>query len=265
MRHKLYDSKSRCVLYLDTKADEQFWDEQWQLLAASMFKNPPRNREVVKITRRYLPLGARLLEGGCGLGQIVYALDKAGYSTHGLDFAPKVIESIAAHWPHLEVGCGDVRKLPSNDSSYDGYWSIGVIEHFIEGYNDIAQEMKRVLRSGGYLFLSFPSFNAFRKHRAMRGRYPVLDMGRENIADFYQYALDPDEVQARFEHLGFELIAKHGTNSMQGLAEDLHLFSFFQDLLQKLPAKIGTLVSMAMDLVIGRYAGHSCLLILRKR
>lgn len=265
MRKKLYDSQTQRILYFEKKADEEFWDAQWQQLASSTFKNPPRNRNTVNVTRRYLPVGAHLLEGGCGLGQIVYALDKAGFLTHGIDFAPKVVESINKHWPHLNVTCGDVRNLPYEDSSYDGYWSIGVIEHFTEGYDDIAQEMRRVLRSGGYLFLSFPSFNQFRQARARRGQYSRLDEGSQDMAHFYQYALDPQDVQGRFERLGFELMEHIGISSLLGLSEDLRFVAVAQNLLQKFRVRFGTVISMAMDLVIGRYAGHSCLLILRKK
>jgi 2-polyprenyl-3-methyl-5-hydroxy-6-metoxy-1,4-benzoquinol methylase len=265
MRTKIYDPQSHCLLYFEKKADEEFWDKQWQRLAANTFANPPRNRTTVRTTRRYLPAGARLLEGGCGLGQVVYALDKAGFSTYGIDFAPKVVKAINEHWPHLDITCGDVRKLPSDDSSYDGYWSFGVIEHFPEGYDDIAKEMRRVIRSGGYLFLSFPSFNSFRKARAAAGRYPLLAEGGHDKSHFYQYALDPQAVQAKFEDLGFELMDHRGESSLKGLAEDSRLASAAQQFLQKLPSRFETAISMAMDLLIGRYAGHSCLLILRKK
>lgn len=265
MRKKIYDARAHRLLYFERKADEQFWDEKWQQIASNTFAHPPRCRNIIRITRRYLPAGARLLEGGCGLGQVVYALDKAGFSTHGIDFAPEVVKAINEHWPHLEVTCGDVRELPGADSSYDGYWSFGVIEHFPEGYDDIAQEMKRVLRGGGYLFLSFPSFNRFRQARAESGQYPVLDESKCDMSHFYQYALDPQEVQARFERLGFELMEHRGSSSLLGLAEDSNLAAATQRLLQGFPSRFGTGISMAMDLVIGRYAGHSCLLILRKK
>jgi len=265
MRTKIYDAQAHRLLYFAKKADEEFWDEQWQELAANTFANPPRNRNIIRITRRYLTAGARLLEGGCGLGQVVYALDKAGFSTHGIDFAPKVVKAINKHWPHLEVTCGDVRKLPIDDCFYDGYWSFGVIEHFPEGYDDIASEMRRVLRPGGYLFLSFPSFNRFRQARAAAGEYSHLVEGNCDMSHFYQYALDPQDVRARFERLGFELMEYRGTSSLHGLAEDSRFANAVQHVLKRFPSRFGTGISMAMDLLIGRYAGHSCLLILRKK
>lgn len=265
MRRRLYDAQGHRLLYLDREADEQFWDEKWEMSAKATFAAPPRHRSTVRITRRYLPLGSRVLEGGCGLGDLVNALHTAGYAAAGIDYAPKVVQAINAHWPHLNVTEGDVRRVPCEDGYYDGYWSVGVIEHFPDGYNAIAREMQRVLRPGGYLFLSFPSFNSFRQSRASRGKYAHFLGSAEAMSDFFQYALDPLDVQANFRCLGFELVEHRGMSSLLGLAEDWRLAAATQRFLDRFPSRVATGVSMAMDLLIGRYAGHSCLLILRKK
>ena len=59
------------------------------------------------------------------------------------------------HRPELHPVLGDVRNLPLEDDSVDGYWSLGVIEHLYDGYGDIFREMYRVIRRDGYLFLTF--------------------------------------------------------------------------------------------------------------
>ena len=65
--------------------------------------------------------------------------------------------------PDLNIDFGDVRSLPYKKSSFDGIWSLGVIEHNWDGYDQILREAHRVLRSGGYFFLAFPSFSPLRK------------------------------------------------------------------------------------------------------
>ena len=239
MRRKLYDPLGNRLLYLDREANEQFWDEKWETSAKATFASPPRHGLTTRITRRYLPPGSRVLEGGCGLGDVVNALHKAGYAVTGIDFAPKVVQAINAHWPHLNVTEGDVRHLPCEDGLYDGYWSIGVIEHFPDGYDAIAREMQRALRPGGYLFLSFPSFNPFRQSRAAAGKYPQLSVIPGAISDFYQYALNPSDVRANFERFGFELVEHRGTSSLLGLAEDLHLAAATQRFLDLFPSRVG--------------------------
>ncbi len=265
MRRKIYDPLTNRLLYLDREANEQFWDEKWEKLSKVTFASPPRHGFTIRITRRYLSPGSRVLEGGCGLGDVVNALHDAGYAVDGIDYAPKVVQAINAHWPHLNVTKGDVRHIPCEDGSYDGYWSFGVIEHFPDGYGAIAGEMQRSLRPGGYLFLSFPSFNRFRQSRAAAGKYSQLSASRDMAADFYQFALNPSDVLADFEHLGFELIEYRGTNSLLCLAEDYYLIAAVQRFLDLFPSRVGTGISMGMDLLIGRYAGHSSLLVLRKK
>ena len=100
----------------------------------------------------------------------------------------------------MDIRQGDVRSLELESDSIDGYWSIGVIEHFYEGYSDISREMHRGLRSGGYVFLSFPSMNPLRKIKGKLGLYQ--DFNENKINDFYQFCLDPDDVIKNFQSLG---------------------------------------------------------------
>lgn len=205
------------------------------------------------------------MEGGCGLSQMVYSLVRAGYDVEGVDYAPNVVEAVNQHWPHLKVSQGDVRNIASADGFFDGYWSFGVIEHFPDGYEDIAREMGRILRPGGYLFISFPCFNGYRKRKARSGLYPILPIFDYKMADFYQFALDPVNVRAHFEALGFELVEQRGTNSLLGLAEDSKVASLVQSSLRRLHERLETVANSVLDLVIGDYAGHSALLIFRKK
>ncbi len=206
-----------------------------------------------------------MLEGGCGLGDVVYALDKAGYLAHGIDYAPRVVQAINEHWPHLNVSQGDVRHLDSPDGYFDGYWSIGVIEHFCEGYDAIVHEMQRIIRPGGYLFLSFPSFNPFRQSQAIARKYPHSTVSPEELTDFFQYALKPSDVQAKVASLGFELVEHRGVSSLQGFSEDWPLMADAQRVLDWFSPRLGTGISMLMDNFFGRYAGHSSLLIFRRK
>lgn len=264
MRTKLYDPLNDCLIYQDREANEQFWDDKWALAAKITFTNPPRHGLTVSITRRYLSSGAIVLEGGCGLGDVVHALEKAHFAVEGIDYAPKVVQAINANWPHLNVRIGDVRKLDCVDDYYDGYWSFGVIEHFPEGYDAIAAEMYRVLRPGGYLFLSFPSFSPFRRYRAKMGKYPVSELAARDMPDFFQFALDPESVRKKFEMIGFRLIEHRGTCALLGLAEDWPKLASAVGFIERISVRAATGISIAIDRLVGGYAGHSSLLVLQK-
>jgi SAM-dependent methyltransferase len=264
MRKKFFDSQANRLVYVDREATQQFWDEKWEEAASATFANPPRHGATVRTTLQYLKPGSRVLEGGCGLGDVVHALHKAGYQVEGIDYAPRVVSAIKSRWPHLNVSMGDVRQLGAPDGSYDGYWSIGVIEHFADGYEAVAQEMRRVIRPGGYLFLSFPAFNSFRQWRAAGGKYNRMPDGRGTPADFYQYALDPRSVATNFESLGFKLVERRGIDSLMCLSEDCPAVETVRRTMTRLPPRFGTGIGMAIDLLVGRYAGHSALLIFKR-
>ena len=48
----------------------------------------------------------------------------------------------------------DLDDLPVEDESVDGYWSLGVIEHFYDGYGEILSEMHRVIKRDGFFDIS---------------------------------------------------------------------------------------------------------------
>lgn len=103
----------------------------------------------MKTLRKYLP-GEKgiILEGGCGRAQHVYCMKYNGYNAVGVDFAERTVRAVNEAVPELDVRKCDVRNLPFRDGEIAGYWSIGVIEHFWDGYNEILDEMARVIRDG---------------------------------------------------------------------------------------------------------------------
>lgn len=198
------------------------------------------------------------------MGQFVYALDKAGFKVTGIDYAPKILNSINMNWPHLDVQFGDVRNLQFLDESFDGYWSIGVIEHFAEGYDEIAKEAYRVLRVNGIMFLSFPMLSPFRQMLARKGKYTETNSLAKELKDFYQFALNPVEVIDTFKKYGFDLKYQTGLNSIQGIAEDSKVGQIIDNFLESRIPKIRSGLSLILDSIIGNLAGHSKLLILQK-
>lgn len=261
--HKiLYDARHCRLVYLDRAANEQFWDEKWEGKTNAVFVNPPRHSVTVRLTRRYLPPRARVLEGGCGLGDKVYALANAGFDAIGVDFAPRVVSQIKRNWPHLQVHVGDVRQLPFADATFDGYWSFGVIEHFFAGFDDISSEMRRVLRPGGYLFLTFPMMNLIRRYQARHNKYPLFDADVHNLQTFYQFALEPAYVTAKMREIGFAPVYSGGMSVRACLAEEFRVCGKVNETLDHLG--VGAKVGRILDVLVGQHAGHSCLLVLRR-
>lgn len=264
---RYYDSDNRRLVYLSDHASSSYWDAHWNKHRDAIYKNPPANRSTIWITKKYLQPGSIVLEGGCGVGDKVFALDQAGYQVVGVDFAEDTVNLILKHWPHLNIKVADVRNLPFRDECIDGYWSLGVIEHFYNGYDEIAREMHRVLKPGGILFLTFPMMNRIRMSRVRKKEIPPIShCACEELIDmFYQFALSPSVVIRHFQELGFKLRKQGGLSSLDCLAEETTWFSKIDQLINQLPFGLRTKIGVIGDMIWGKYFGHVALVVFEKR
>jgi SAM-dependent methyltransferase len=212
------------LAYYDRAATPEFWDDRWKDLKDTpdlyeRFQLPAIIREPVAASVRK---GGRILEAGCGMGHIAYGLNRAGWECIGVDFAQKTIETIREIEPDLNVVCADVRHLPFPDETFDAYISIGVIEHFPDGYFEIFQEMDRVLRRHGIVLISFPAMNPLRRFKRSLGLYPASTGTDENdqTLEFYQYALDHRQVVNDLCNIGYTIKRIQWYEAWLGLADE---------------------------------------------
>ena len=110
---RFYD-RNRLV-YLGKAASSEFWDEQWSSLHTKKRIESTRNLIITGKTKKYLPKGSRVLEGGCGQGQYVYLLEKSGFSTTGVDFGEKTVKKINELYPSLDIRFGNIRNMDFDD------------------------------------------------------------------------------------------------------------------------------------------------------
>lgn len=262
MRQVVYWSDANRLVYLDEKATPEFWDQRWEDVGKP---GPVSSREeVVTVTRRYLPAGSRILEGGCGRANKVKAMTVAGYQATGVDFAEESVKAARLHYPELDIRQGDVRALEFPDAHFDGYWSIGVIEHFWDGYGEILAEAARVLRRDGFLFLTAPWLSPYRIRKALSGGYSQMDFEAEPDS-FYQFALSRQEVSEQIARHGFELVRWQGLASEISMTED---WERLQAPVRWLFGSSGSLPKRVVRKVVsnafGAYCGHSFLAVARR-
>jgi SAM-dependent methyltransferase len=263
MREIRYWPRKNRLVYLHAKATPGYWDAVWR--AEGKAPPPSAHDDVVRVTREYLPHGAVVLEGGCGRADKVKSLSVAGYRAVGVDFAEDTVKQARIDYPELDVRRGDVRALDFPDASFDGYWSIGVIEHFWSGYDGILAEAARVLKPGGVLFLTAPWFSPFRLRKAKAGRYERLDFVSEP-ANYYQFALARPEVSERLAAHEFELEHWSGVACEISMLEDM---ISLRRPVQWLFGSRGSLVKRVCRRVLveslNPFCGHSFLAIARRK
>lgn len=256
------------LIFLGEKATPNFWDQRWQ---SEDWKKTitcaRKGRYWSGILNRYLPdKSSRILEGGCGDGHLVDAMMHWGYKAIGVDFAAATIKKIKEVMPTLDVRHGDVRKLDFEDGYFDGYWSLGVIEHFWEGYEAIVSEMNRVLKVGGYAFVTFPGISVLDKLRILVGGYKQFC---ETVMPelFYQFGLEIQSVKEVFWQMGFEHIRTRWTGGLLGIARFWPGWRKINNKLTLLRRKneVAKLLCFTVSFALAPLCGHVALLVFRKQ
>jgi SAM-dependent methyltransferase len=114
--------------------------------------------------------GARVLDIGCGTGQVIARLEQAGFEAYGVD----VSEPNIARANRMNGRCQlyDGHRLPFADGYFASAGALNVLEHVDEPEAFIG-ELARVVAPGGRIVLSSPNFLrvfGFRDyHPRMRG------------------------------------------------------------------------------------------------
>lgn len=110
-----------------------------------------------QVERLGLRPGLRVLDAGCGRGEVLLACAKRGARVAGVDFSAAAVEitrETLADYPDADVRQGDVTALPWPDDSFDRIQNSDVIEHLDPPQTVPAlREFRRVLKPGGYLLL----------------------------------------------------------------------------------------------------------------
>lgn len=262
---KYFDSKNNRVVFIEHAPTEEFWSNHW--LEATAFSKRVKlgaDRGIVKqFTQKFLKAPARVLDAGCGIGQNVYGLQQWGYDAYGIDFTETVVQKTKEQFPDLAVSTQDVRQLNFPDNYFDGYWSVGVIEHFTEGYDAIITEANRVIKKDGYLFLTIPWFSPLRKRKARRGQYPVFS-DTIDMSNFYEFMLDDRQVIEMIERQGFTCVLRHPHDAVKGFKDET---TFLKPVFKKI-YNGRNLFSKGLRYIISYFfapfAGHIILLVFKK-
>ena len=134
----------------------EYWEGQWDDDVRTF------DGQVRRLLAAHLPSGGRVLEAGCGQGQVVAGLASLGHTVVGIDLAQRALADCHHRQPTLPLSVADVGQMPFPDATFNAVVSLGVVEHFEPGPLPVLQEHRRVLDDEGVLFLTAPARGWYR-------------------------------------------------------------------------------------------------------
>jgi SAM-dependent methyltransferase len=137
-----------------------------------------------------------LLDVGCGFGAFLEAAKSVGWRVYGVEvaFAPA---SIAAR--HHDVFYGYLSDAPYEPNSFDVVRLNNVIEH-VSSPRALLQEIRRLIRPGGLLFISTPNVTSFTA--ALNGMGWRYVQGESHL-----YLFGLRTIERLLENAGFKVVS----------------------------------------------------------
>lgn len=178
-------------------------------------------RELTPLVERVRRAGRtpRILDLGCGTGELASVFLKAGYGYVGIDIAPDRIAYALKTYPRGKFHVMDAGALQYADGYFDQILVTGVLHHLSdEEVRGIVKEMRRVLRpegralvmedialrgslnllgavvhladEGSYIRRPTQYVPLFHPHLTLRSSYPA----RCGVCDYQAFVLEPSVV-----------------------------------------------------------------------
>ena len=156
----------------------------------------PFDREMLQDFAEKVRGGGLVCDLGCGPGHVARYLRDLEIDVVGIDLSEKMIEQARKLNPDIEFLQGDMTRLKQQDASLAGIVAAYSIIHLTPSEIPVAfQEMHRVLRSDGWLLLSFHIGSQTLRMNEWWGQKVDIDF----------HFLDPAVITRELESAGFEI------------------------------------------------------------
>src|SRR3989344_586731 len=213
------------------------------------------------LTSKVNVAGKSVLDLGSGIGIMALALQRLGAKAKGVDhfifptekanfYTIQHFNEIQNLWNknQLEIVKGDITQTPLTftDGSVDIILCDATIEHLLHSPKALFQEAHRLLKPGGYFFVTTPNLaNLLRRIRFVIGRSPHWDLkdffNQENNFRGHRREYTVSEVSAMFSWSGFKIVKRGTKNTFFHPKQLLDIRK-----LPKLLAQLATLIAYVM-------------------
>jgi trans-aconitate methyltransferase len=185
--------------------------------------------------------GERILDLGCGDGQLTARLAATGADVVGVDASETMVAAARARGVAADVASAE--SLPYPDASFDAVFSNAVL-HWVRNHDAMMDQVRRVLKPGSRFVAEMGGHgNVAAIHVALRA---VLERhGFGGAEDGVNYYPTPDAYRRRLESHGFiiermALIPRPTPLEKSGMAGWLHTFR--RGVLDRLPQDVSAAV-----------------------
>lgn len=129
--------------------------KHWRETGSNPFQPDELVAEINDATRdfivRHVPAGARVLDIGCGMGEVLAKCPQ--YERLGVDIVAEFLP--IARENGVDAIEGEIEALPFPDEDFDAVLVLDILEHVLD-LNAAVREALRVLRPGGHLVMRSP-------------------------------------------------------------------------------------------------------------
>lgn len=116
----------------------------------------PFDRALLDMFAAELRGKGKVVDLGCGPGQIARALHDRGLDVMGIDLSEEMVRAARERAPHIEFATGSMLELNAQENAWAGITAFYAIVHLDAQEVSLAlKEMRRVLMPDGLLLLSF--------------------------------------------------------------------------------------------------------------
>lgn len=164
-----------------------FWDAVAPVYRFAVSKDRAAYGQLVRLNRMFLSPSMRVLELGCGPGNVTEHIASATKEIVATDFSEKMIERAKAtvKLDNVTFEVADAKNLPYPDASFDAVVTSNML-HVIDDPEAVLAQARRVLKPGGTLIAS--SFvKGTKRAEVIRLGLNVIGKGTFHTWDFKQF------------------------------------------------------------------------------